>query len=114
MESAPLVADHPPAVEEIHVIWMTSGLSCDGDSVSVTAASLPSIEDVVMAAIPGLPTGHLHNPVLAPEVGDDFMQWCYKAAAGELEPFVLMLEGSVPNEDIKQEGYWAALGTDRE
>jgi hydrogenase expression/formation protein HypE len=49
---------------------MTTGLRCDGDSVSVTVASLPSIEDVVMGNIPGLPEVHLHNPVLAYEVGD--------------------------------------------
>jgi hypothetical protein len=44
-----------PDVKEIHVVWMTTGLGCDGDSVSITAASLPSIEDLVMGAIPGLP-----------------------------------------------------------
>jgi hydrogenase small subunit len=91
---------------------MTSGLSCDGDSVSTTAATLPSIEDVVMGNIPGLPKVHLHNPVLAYEVGDDFMKYWHMAAEGKLEPFVLVLEGSVPNEDIKSEGYWAAMGTD--
>jgi hydrogenase small subunit len=49
--------NRPPAVKEIHVIWMTTGLSCDGDSVSITAASQPSIEDLVMGNIPGsLPT----------------------------------------------------------
>ena len=30
---------------------------------------------------------------------------------GKLEPFVLVVEGSIPNEKIKKEGYWAALGT---
>src|ERR1043165_1770135 len=35
-----------PAVKEIHIIWITAGLSCDGDSVSITAATQPSIEDV--------------------------------------------------------------------
>ena len=28
-------------------------------------------------------------------------------------PFVLVIEGSIPNEKIKSEGYWAALGTDK-
>ena len=28
-------------------------------------------------------------------------------------PFVLVVEGSIPNEKIKSEGYWAALGTDK-
>jgi Ni,Fe-hydrogenase I small subunit len=112
MKTPDVNANHPPAVKEIHVVWMTTGLSCDGDSVSVTAASLPSIEDVVLGAIPGLPKVHLHNPVLAYEVGDDFMKYWHMAAEGKLEPFVLVLEGSVPNEDIKEEGYWAAMGTD--
>ena len=46
---------------------MTAGLGCDGDSVSITAATQPSIEDVILGAIPGLPKVHLHNPVLAYE-----------------------------------------------
>ncbi|GAC1483393.1 MAG: hydrogenase small subunit [Ktedonobacteraceae bacterium] len=99
-------------VSEVHVIWMTAGLSCDGDTISITAASQPSIEDVLLGAIPGLPKVHLHNPVLAYETGDNFMDWWYKAERGELDPFVLVVEGSVPNEEIKSEGYWAALGTD--
>ena len=102
----------PPAVKEVHVLWITAGLGCDGDSVSITAASQPSVEDVVLGAIPGLPKVHLHNPVLAYEVGDDFMKYWYLAEEGKLEPFVLVVEGSIPNEKIKLEGYWAALGTD--
>ncbi len=103
-----------PAVKEVHVLWITAGLSCDGDSVSVTAASQPSIEDIVLGAIPGLPKVHLHNPVLAYEVGDEFMNYWYLADEGRLgAPFVLVIEGSVPNEEIKREGYWAALGTDK-
>src|SRR5262245_21706131 len=101
MKTPGVVADRTPAVEEIHVVWMTTGLSCDGDSVSVTAATLPSVDDLVMGAIPGLPKVHLHNPVLAYEVGDELMKYWHLAAAGQLEPFVLVLEGSVPNEEIK-------------
>src|SRR5438309_346130 len=101
-------------VEEVHILWITAGLSCDGDSVSITAATQPSIEDVVMGAIPGLPKVHLHNPVLAFEQGgESFMTWWYKAERGELDPFVLVVEGSIPNEKIKSQGYWAALGTDK-
>ncbi len=103
-----------PAVKEIHVLWITAGLSCDGDSVSVTAATQPSIEDIVMGAIPGLPKVHLHNPVLAYENGDEFMSFWYAADEDRLgAPFVLVIEGSIPNEKIKAEGYWAALGTDK-
>ena len=107
------VTQHTPAVSDVHIVWMTTGLSCDGDSVSITAAMQPSLEDVVLGAIPGLPKVHLHNPVLAYEVGDDFMQFWYDAEAGKLDPFVLVMEGSIPNEKIKSEGYWAAMGTDK-
>ncbi len=100
----PIQARRAPDVKEIHVIWMTGGLSCDGDSVSVTAAMQPSVEDVVMGAIPGLPKVHLHNPVLAYECGDDFMKYWYMAERGELDPFVLVMEGSIPNEKIKKRG----------
>ena len=102
----------PSPVPEIHVVWMTTGLGCDGDTVSITAAMQPSIEDVVLGAIPGLPKVYIHNPVIAYETGDDFMKYWYLAWEGKLDPFVLVLEGSVPNESIKKEGYWAAMGTD--
>ena len=66
-----------------------------------------------MGAIPGLPKVHLHNPVLAYEVGDEFMKFWYAGRRGPARaPFVLVVEGSIPNEKIKAEGYWAALGTD--
>jgi hydrogenase small subunit len=112
MTTEMLLARNNPAVKEVHIVWMTAGLGCDGDSVSITAATQPSIEDVVMGAIPGLPKVHLHNPVLAYEVGDDFMKWWYMAERGELDPFVLVVEGSIPNENVSGEGYWAAFGTD--
>ena len=100
-------------VPEIHIVWMTAGLGCDGDTVSITAATQPSIEDVLLGAIPGLPKVHLHNPVLAVENGSDFMKFWYQAEQGKLDPFVLVVEGSIPNEKIHgPDGYWAALGTD--
>ncbi|MCE5278062.1 MAG: hydrogenase expression protein HypE [Planctomycetaceae bacterium] len=99
-------------IPEVHILWITAGLSCDGDSVSATAATLPSIEDVVMGNIPGLPKVHLHNPVLSFETGDELMKYWHQADEGTLGPFVLVVEGSIPNEKIKEEGYWAAMGTD--
>ena len=99
-------------VEEVHILWISELLGCDGDSVSITAATQPSLEDIVMGNIPGLPKVHLHNKVLAYENGDDLMQAFYRAERGELEPFVLVIEGSIPNESIKSEGFWAAMGVD--
>ncbi|MBV8528519.1 MAG: hydrogenase expression protein HypE, partial [Candidatus Dormibacteraeota bacterium] len=101
-----------PAISDVHILWITAGLGCDGDSVSITAATQPSIEDVLLGAIPGLPRVHLYNPVLAYEVGDEFMKPFFAAQQGQLAPYVLVVEGSIPNESIKKEGYWAAVGTD--
>ena len=98
----------------VHVLWINAGLSCDGDSVSITAATQPSIEDVVLGAIPGLPKVRLHTGRFAYETGEDFLAWFWKAARGELEPFVLVVEGSIPNEKINGDGYWAGFGNDPE
>ncbi|HLK54446.1 MAG TPA: hydrogenase expression protein HypE, partial [Candidatus Angelobacter sp.] len=75
-----------PAVAEVHIVWITAGLGCDGDSVSITAAMQPSIEDVLLGAIPGLPKVYLHNPVLAYENGGEFLSFYHKAAQGQLDP----------------------------
>jgi hydrogenase small subunit len=99
-------------IREMHVVWITAGLGCDGDTIAMTAATRPSIEDLVLGAIPGIPTVHFHNPVLAYEVGDDFLEVMRRAAAGTLGPFILVVEGSIPNEGNKAEGYWAAVGVD--
>lgn len=91
---------------------MTTGLSCDGDSVSMTSATSPSLEDLVRGIIPGMPGLVLHHPLLAYDNGAEFLQAWYEAESGKLDPFILVLEGSVPNEQISAEGYWAALGAD--
>jgi hydrogenase small subunit len=101
-------------IKEIDVLWITAGLGCDGDTISITAATQPSIEDLVLGALPGIPKVKFHNPVLAFEAGDEFMSYFHRAAEGQLSPFILVIEGSIPNEQNKDEGYWAALGTDRQ
>jgi hydrogenase small subunit len=103
-----------PGYDEIHILWTSEGMSCDGDSVSMTAATLPSIEDVVLGAVPGLPKVHLHNKVLAYETGDRFMEPFHQAARGEITPFIFVVEGSIPNEKINGDGYWTSMGNDPE
>ncbi len=79
-----VITQHTPAIAEVHILWLTQGLGCDDDTIAITAVTQPSIEDVVAGAIPGLPKVQLHNPVLAYEVGDDFMAPYHQAARGEL------------------------------
>jgi hydrogenase small subunit len=100
-------------IREIDILWITAGLGCDGDTIAVTAATQPSLEDILLGALPGLPRVTLHNPFLSYENGEDFLEPFYRAAENKLAPFILVVEGSIPNEKIKAEGYWAALGTDK-
>ena len=46
---------HATEAVTAHVIWMTTGLGCDGDSVAMTSATNPSLEDIVQGIIPGMP-----------------------------------------------------------
>jgi hydrogenase small subunit len=110
----PLDGASSKSVAEIHVLWLTAGLSCDGDTIAMTAATQPSIEEIVLGGVPGIPRVKLHNPFLAYENGDEFMQFFYDGATGKLDPFILVVEGSIPDETNKTEGYWASFCTDRE
>ena len=96
----------------IQILWLNAGLSCDGESVAITAATQPSIEDIIKGALPGLPQVTLHHPLLAYENGYEFVRLFERAANGLGDPFILVVEGSIPNERNKQEGYWASFGTD--
>jgi hydrogenase small subunit len=98
--------------EVVHVVWLTSGLGCDGESLALTAATSPSLEDLLGQAIPGAPSVVLHSPVLAYDVGDTFMQDFYDAEDGRLEPYLLVLEGALGNERINGDGHWSGLGVD--
>ena len=62
---------------------MTSGLGCDGDTVALTAATSPSLEDLLTGAIPGTPGVVIYNPMLAFETGDDLMRAWYDAERGQ-------------------------------
>ena len=97
---------------EIDVLWITAGLGCDGDTISMTAATQPSLEDILLGGIPWIPKVNFHNPVLAYANGEDFLKPFHSAVAGNLSPFILVIEGSIPNETNKSEGYWAGFGTD--
>jgi hypothetical protein len=78
-------AEGAKGVEEVHILWISEGMSCDGDTVSITAATQPSIEDIVLGVIPGIPKVHLHNKVLAYETGEEFVAAFRAAARGNLQ-----------------------------
>jgi hydrogenase small subunit len=50
-----------PALAEMDVLWITAGLGCDGESISITVATQPSLEDLLFGALPGRIALHLHR-----------------------------------------------------
>lgn len=67
----------------VHVVWLTSGLGCDGESVAMTSATSPSLEDLMRGILPGMPQLAIYNPLLAYETGEEFMTaFCRRRPAG--------------------------------
>jgi hypothetical protein len=56
------VAREVKGVKEVHILWTSEGMSCDGNSVSLTAAMQPGIEEVGPGVIASLPKGNLRHP----------------------------------------------------
>ncbi len=101
-------------VKVAHAYWL-AGMSCDGCSVAVTGATAPSVEDLLLGRLPGVPRVVLHHPVTSVESGDAFMKNYELAAEGKLNaPYVVIFEGSVPDERLAEAsgGYWCAMGSE--
>ena len=101
-------------IKTVHVFWM-AGMSCDGCTITVAGATNPGIEGLLHGTVPAMPKVLLHHPVLSVEAGAEFMQSFKDAHAGKLEdPYVVVFEGSVPDERIaaRTGGYWSAMGSE--
>ena len=82
-------------VAAVTILWISEGMSCDGDSVSITASSQPSIEDVVLGLIPGLPKVTLHNKVLSATLGGEAFLAPYRAAVEPARDLVVRMAREV-------------------
>jgi hydrogenase small subunit len=94
----------------VHVFWL-SGMSCDGCSVAMLGAANPSLEDLVLDRVPELPLVVMHHPMISEESGHDLMAAYAAAADGSLgAPYIVVLEGSVPDDQALRAGHLAAMG----
>jgi hydrogenase small subunit len=101
-------------IATVHVFWM-AGMSCDGCTITVAGATNPGVEGLLLGTVPAMPKVILHHPVLSVEAGAEFMQSFKDAYAGTLgDPYVVVFEGSVPDERIaaRTGGYWSAMGSE--
>ena len=112
-DSANQSGDQLP-IAEIDVLWVTAGLGCDGDTIAMTAATQPSIEDVVLRrpcrGFPRSTSIILSWPI---ENGDEFLEPFHARRRGQA--CILSSwwsKARFPNEHNKAEGYWASWGTD--
>jgi hydrogenase small subunit len=101
-------------ITEVHAFWL-AGMSCDGCSIAAVGAQNPSVEQLLTAAIPGLPKVVLHHPVLSVTAGKEFMKDYHLARDGKLgAPYVVCYEGSVADETVAGAfgGYWSGMGVE--
>jgi hydrogenase small subunit len=94
----------------VHVFWL-SGMSCDGCSIAMLGASNPSLEDLVLDRVPDFPIVVMHHPMVSEESGHELMAQYASAADGSLgAPFILVVEGSIPDDQPRRNGQFAAMG----
>ncbi len=83
---------------EINIVWFEAQ-DCAGNTTALIQAADPDILDILGGASslagPGTVKLLFHETVM-PEWGESALNILRKAAAGKLDPFVLVLEGSVP------------------
>ncbi|HID20223.1 MAG TPA: hydrogenase expression protein HypE [Methanophagales archaeon] len=98
------------ALEEINLIWL-EGQDCAGCTISIKQASNPTLIDVVTGAIPGLGGLKLaYHPTLMFEWGEDASKILVDAMEGKYDPFVLILEGAIPEEAKATPGVYCVIG----
>jgi hydrogenase small subunit len=101
----------PGPISKVVVFWL-AGMSCDGCTIATLGATEPSVEELIVGAMPGLPAIALHHYAASVESGDAFTHALEEAESGELlSPFVVVYEGSIADETLTLEGEpWAAEG----
>jgi hydrogenase small subunit len=96
----------------INVIWL-QGQGCTGDTVALISAREPSLVDVITGVLPEVEGINIafHPTIMAPH-GETALSILDEAKDGKLDPFVVVLEGAVPDESIAKRtgGFFCAIG----
>ena len=100
----------PELIREIDVLWISAGLSCDGDTIAMTAATQPSIEDLVLGNLPWIPKVRFHNLFLTYENGDEFLERFHTQPNGELRPSFWWWKAPFPTRPTRPRAIGRPLG----
>ncbi len=97
----------------VDVLWLTAGLGCDGESIALTAATQParrrSARRNACRACRRCASTIRSSPT---RTATRSSSGSIAPPAARSTPFILVVEGSIPDETNKAEGYWATFGTD--
>ena len=99
-------------MQAINLVWL-QGQGCTGDTVALISARNPSLVDALTGILPEVSEIKLayHPTVMAPW-GEKALSVLDDAKEGKLDPFVLILEGAVPDEEKakKEGGFYCGIG----
>ena len=89
--------------------WIGAG-GCDGCTMSVLGAVSPTLEELLAGKLTDIPRIELIHPVLSLDSGDGYTARLESAIQGGLDPFLLVVEGSLFDEGLAREGCFSGLG----
>src|SRR5437879_2131080 len=91
------------------VIWLSCG-GCEGCTMSVLGATSPRLEELLAGGLTHIPRVEFIHLALSLESGDQYIEGLKRARLGELDPFILVLEGSLFDERLAGDGSFSSLG----
>ena len=103
-------------LDQIHVIW-THAQSCTGDTVSFLNSTHPSVLDILTGFLPPVAGIVLdYQPTIMLPWGEEALEAVKKAENGNLDPYVLLVEGAIPDENQNKDsgGHYCIFGEDEQ
>ncbi|MFP5298919.1 MAG: hydrogenase expression protein HypE, partial [Actinomycetota bacterium] len=98
-----------PSAGSAHVVWVSCG-GCDGCTMSALGATSPRLEELLSGQLTHFPSVSLIHPALNLESGERYLDQLRAALRSELDPFILVVEGSLFDQALAGSGTFSGLG----
>lgn len=92
----------------VTVVWLHGG-GCDGCTMSMLGATSPRLEELLAGALSRSDIRIVH-PHLVLEAGRHYVERLERARRGELDPYLLVVEGSMLDQSRAGNGSFSRLG----